>query len=214
MFIQRRSNIHQGRYKMLHAISQQRTTMPLSMLSDVHSLRYKVFHQRLNWQVPVNGELEVDEYDELDPTFIVSQGECGDVVGCMRLLKTTGPYMLADTFPQLLGGKAAPRDKNILEISRFATMNAQLQHNTKGISEITYSLLQKAYLHAVNEGVDAYVMVTTTAIERYLRRMGITTERLADSQDIGGVNSVALYLHIDQRFQAAVFRPSTPTLLH
>ena len=72
---------------------------------------------------------------------------------------------------------------------------------------VTYSVLQQAYLHAIEQGVEEYVMVTTCAIERYLRILGVPTSRLGDglSMDIGGVNSVAIKMNVNDEFKRAVF---------
>lgn len=36
-------------------------------LAEMHRLRYRVFKQRLDWNVEVSGDMEVDEFDVLRP---------------------------------------------------------------------------------------------------------------------------------------------------
>ena len=36
-------------------------------LAEMHRLRYRVFKERLDWDVTVSGDMEIDEYDALDP---------------------------------------------------------------------------------------------------------------------------------------------------
>ena len=67
----------------------------------------------------VTGDLELDVYDALDPTYLLLVSAEREVFGCVRLLPTTGPTMLADTFPQLLTGLSPGRNSRILESSRF-----------------------------------------------------------------------------------------------
>ena len=83
----------------------------------MHRLRRRVFRDRLEWEVSVSDGLEVDRYDDLSPTYLLGiDGQ--DVVGCVRLLPTTGRNMLADTFPVLLDGRAAPTSpKNLGELA-------------------------------------------------------------------------------------------------
>ena len=50
-------------------------------------------------------EMEMDIFDSLDPAYVVSLDQDGHVVGCMRLLQTTGPHMLADVFADILEGE-------------------------------------------------------------------------------------------------------------
>ena len=175
--------------------------------NKIHKLRYNVFHKQLKWDVPVVNEQEIDEYDELNPVFVTAKDHSGELMGCLRILKTTNKYMLKDTFPQLLDNQAAPESKSILEISRFATQKSEHLFDPNEKCYVTYSVLQQAYLHAIEQGVEEYVMVTTCAIERYLRILGVPTSRLGNglSMDIGGVNSVAIKMSINDEFKNAVF---------
>lgn len=84
----------------------------------MHRLRRRVFRDRLEWEVSVSDGLEVDQYDALSPIYLLGIDR-QDVVGCVRLLPTTGRNMLADTFPVLLDGRAAPTNPRIWESSRF-----------------------------------------------------------------------------------------------
>jgi acyl homoserine lactone synthase len=76
------------------------------LTTGMHRLRGRVFKERLDWDVSVSDGLEVDQYDTFKPTYLLAL-EQRDVVGCVRLLPTTGRNMLADTFPVLLDGHAA-----------------------------------------------------------------------------------------------------------
>lgn len=61
------------------------------------------FRTRLNWEVSVNeaGE-ERDEYDDLNPLYVIWEDETGRHGGSMRFLPTSGRTMLNDHFVQLL----------------------------------------------------------------------------------------------------------------
>src|SRR5258708_35812911 len=91
----------------------------LDVLTAMYRLRRRVFKERLDWTVSVSGDVEVDVYDTLNPTHLVVMTSTNKVAGCVRLLPTTGPTMLADTFPILLDGGVPPRSERILESSRF-----------------------------------------------------------------------------------------------
>lgn len=92
----------------------------INYLAEMHRLRYRVFKQRLGWNVEVSGEMEVDEFDVLRPVHLLNRSNAGRIQGCVRLLPSTGPTMLRDTFPILLDGQPAPRSDRIWESSRFA----------------------------------------------------------------------------------------------
>lgn len=63
------------------------------------------FKTRLGWEVSVdaNGE-ERDEYDALNPLYVIWEKADGSHGGSMRLLPTTGPVMVNDHFSHLTGG--------------------------------------------------------------------------------------------------------------
>jgi acyl homoserine lactone synthase len=172
-------------------------------LREMHTLRAKVFQGRLGWEVPVLSGMEIDGYDALEPHYMMMRepGE-GILRGCWRLLPTDGPYMLKDSFPQLLHGQPAPCNEHIWELSRFAIEtggSAQF-----GFSEITMESFAAITRYGYEHGIEKYVTVTTTAIERLLRRAGIVTERLGEPVVIGIETAVALYIDIDASYPVVV----------
>lgn len=90
----------------------------IGLLMGMHRLRRKVFKDRLEWAVSVTGDLEMDRFDALDASYLIVKDK-NSVLGSVRLLPTTGPNMLADTFPELLDGGSAPNCNSIAESSRF-----------------------------------------------------------------------------------------------
>ena len=73
-------------------------------LWEMHRLRTRVFKDRMGWEVPILSGMEIDGYDAIDPYSMVIRGAENVVCGCWRMLPTEGPYMLKDTFPELLHG--------------------------------------------------------------------------------------------------------------
>lgn len=78
------------------------------LLHKMYALRARVFRDRLGWEVNVVNEEERDHFDDLHPAHVISLSDDGEVMGCMRLLQTTGPHMLADVFSSILQGEAPP----------------------------------------------------------------------------------------------------------
>ncbi|MGH8604362.1 MAG: acyl-homoserine-lactone synthase, partial [Gammaproteobacteria bacterium] len=83
-----------------------------SVLEEMFRLRHTVFRERLGWEVNGAQGQERDPYDDLAPVYIIARNDQRKVEGCWRILSTTGPYMLKDTFPELLRGEPAPTDPN------------------------------------------------------------------------------------------------------
>jgi acyl homoserine lactone synthase len=177
-----------------------RREFPSRDLWEMHTLRAKVFQGRLGWEVPVMSGMEIDGYDALDPHYMMMRepdagAKAGILRGCWRLLPTEGPYMLKDSFPQLLHGQSAPCDEHIWELSRFAIETGGSDHF--GFSEITMESFAAILRYGHERAIERYVTVTTTAMERLLRRGGIVTERLGPPVVIGVETAVALYVDIE-----------------
>lgn len=184
--------------------------LPAAALDSMHELRYQVFRERLQWDIPVRSDRERDHYDDCNPTFVLAHQE-QKVMGCCRLLPTTGPYMLKDTFPELLGTKEAPQSPDIWEISRFAV--AKDARSGFGFSSLPVNLIRKLVLFASVRGIRSYVFVTTTGFERLLNQMGVHIERFAAPQKIGIEKSVALWMHNDMQTLRACGTKSSNDLI-
>ena len=169
-------------------------------LWEMHALRAKVFKGRLGWEVPVLSGMEIDGYDALEPLYMMMREPGGALRGCWRLLPTEGPYMLKDSFPELLDGRPAPADPQVWELSRFALETEGC--GAFGFSGITMESIAAVIRHGHESGLARYVTVTTTAIERMLRRAGVVTRRLGEPRKIGIETAVALYVEIEPTCQA------------
>src|SRR5260221_1119479 len=93
-------------------------------LIAMHQLRYRVFKERLDWEVHTSGDMEVDSFDALHPAYLVQVATDGRLQGFVRLLPSVGPTMLNETFPVLLACQTAPSRFSIWESSRFALVIA------------------------------------------------------------------------------------------
>ena len=172
-------------------------------LWEMHTLRAKVFRGRLGWEVPVLSGMEIDGYDALEPRYMLMRD--GETLrGCWRLLPTEAPYMLKDSFPQLLDGQEAPSDPHIWELSRFAIETEGA--GSYGFSEMTMESIEAIIRHAHERGLSRYVTVTTTAIERMLRRAGVVTTRIGAPKTVGIETAVALYVEIEPTWEALFAR--------
>lgn len=70
-----------------------------SLLEQMYRLRKRVFHDELEWDVPVIGDLERDAYDDLKPAYLLwTDEQKSTLYGSLRLLPSTGPTLLNDVF--------------------------------------------------------------------------------------------------------------------
>jgi acyl homoserine lactone synthase len=172
-------------------------------LWEMHRLRTRVFRDRMGWEIPILSGMEIDGYDAIEPYYMMIRSETGSVCGCWRMLPTEGPYMLKDTFPQLLYGNPAPETKNIWELSRFA-IETEAPHGF-GFAEMALDAMREIVVFGDRMGITNYATVTTTAIERLLRRTGIAITRYGPPMRIGVENAVAIDIDIGTQTHMSLF---------
>lgn len=157
----------------------------------MHRLRRRVFSDRLDWKVSVSDGMEIDQYDALTPTYLLGVDR-RDVVACVRLLPTTGRNMLADTFPVLLDGDAAPKSTSIWESSRFCVDTQNVAATAEnGLREATFLLFAAMIEWGLQRELEAIATVTDLRMERILRRAGWGLDRLGEPRQIGATKAVA-----------------------
>jgi acyl homoserine lactone synthase len=178
-----------------------RSAFPGADIDAMHRLRAQVFGDRLGWDVNVIDGREVDVYDLLEPHYMLVRLD-GEIRGCWRLLPTTGPYMLRDVFPQLLGGQAAPCSPAVWELSRFVMDPSH--RAAGGFASSTISSMQEAVRFAARMGIERYVTVTTLPMERLLRRTGLSLTRCGAPAGIGREQTVALDIPMGPAAAAAL----------
>ncbi len=172
-------------------------------LWEMHRLRAKVFKDKMGWEVPIMSGMEIDGYDALDPYYMMIRNASNGLCGCWRALPTEGPYMLKDTFPELLYGHSAPENKKTWELSRFA-VDADGPQGF-GFSGMSLDALREIVTFGDKMGIEHYVTVTTTSVERLIRRAGVPIKRYGPPLRIGVENAVALDFDIGEQTHEALF---------
>jgi acyl homoserine lactone synthase len=176
-------------------------------LNQMHRLRYRVFKERLSWDVQTQDGLESDAFDALKPHYLLLRGSCGSVEGCVRLLPSTGPTMLRDNFSALLKGQPVPAEPNVWESSRFALdLSPTAPKGAVGIAAGTYELFAGMIEFGMSRCLRHIVTVTDLRMERILRRAGWPLERIGEAHTIGNTRAVAGYLDISAESLDAVRR--------
>ena len=171
-----------------------------SLMLEMHRLRYRVFKARLDWEVAVSGNMEIDTYDISNPVYLGLVDAQRNLLGGARMLPTTGPNMLANTFPMLLHGQPAPCDRSIWECSRLCIDTERAEAVGKGgLRRATHALVVGIAEWSNQNGITELAAVTDLTIERILRRAGCTVERLGEPMMIGKAKSVACMIEISDQ---------------
>ncbi len=176
------------------------------VLEDMYRLRARVFEGRLGWDVKVENGMEIDQFDHCHPAHVVSLDEAGHVVGCMRLLQTTGPHMLADVFSAILDGEPPLRSAQVWEATRFCVDTERLNRSRdrNSISYVTSEVMLGAFEYARKAGVLDAVAVIDPVMNRVLKRSGNgPVDYLGSAKPMGKVVAMAALMDCsDERINA------------
>lgn len=165
--------------------------------------RHEVFHERLGWDVSSKDGLERDEFDDEKTVYVIAKDLVTQKVDASwRLRPTTSPYMLRDTFPQLLDGQKAPVESTVWEISRFAVVNTPYAGGISRMGELSQDLLAHTVDYAAQHGICKYVWVTGVSVERLGKKLGYRPRRLGPPQQIGSVLCIAEEISIDEHVKS------------
>lgn len=187
-------------------------------IDAMHCLRHRVFKERMNWAVNSRKGRERDVYDLMGPVYLIATGKSDEVCGTLRLLPTTGPYMLKDVFPQLMDGEEFPSDPQIWESSRLAVdTGLQVPDSHASSKEITNKLLAGMFECGLLFGIHEFVAVYDERVGRILRRNGCKLLWESRPKQIGETIALAGRLEVSEAVVEAVHRAgrvTEPVLAH
>ena len=105
---------------MTVVIEQQNAHKYSELTDEMFKLRARIFRDRLGWDVQVVDGRERDQYDDAGPVYVIYADKEGrEVKGCLRLLPTTGPTLLADIFSDTMPDAVHLSAPTIWECTRF-----------------------------------------------------------------------------------------------
>jgi acyl homoserine lactone synthase len=159
---------------------------------EVFAFRHRVFRERLAWEIRTHDALEFDEFDALLPLYMLARRADGHLLALWRLLPTTGPYMLRNTFPFLLEGRAAPRDPAVWEISRFAFDPPDNAGEGIWLFEATAGRMLCALCeYGLANGICEVLVVYDKPMALVLHRLGCVPRWVSRQHAIGATEAVA-----------------------
>lgn len=176
-----------------------------AILDSMFRFRYQVFYSKLGWEVSTRDELEKDEYDELNPYYLISIDK-GRTNGCWRLLPTCGKYMIQDTFPELLRGESTPAKPNVWELSRFAVSAADGNNSQIALNQVTFRMMGELIDFADAHNISHYVTAMSVAVERLMKKAGVPMKRFGDGKAsrVGKTLSVASWIPVTDELRHVV----------
>ena len=182
---------------MIRVISGEDRRKFTREMDAFHKIRKLVFFDTFGWDVPVINAWEVDGYDALDPVYLVSLNDAGQVVGGLRLLPTTGFNMLNDTFPQLLPDGKRIESPLIWEASRFSIdRDLDSQVGPRRISRAVAELGLGMNEIGARIGLSHIVAVYDAILHRHLVRVGCAGQPIGEPQRVGGSLAYAVFFEV------------------
>jgi len=137
------------------------------------------FVERLGWTLRLDSQgREMDEYDEINPIYLIVPGTKNSHAGSMRFLPTIGKTMISDHFAYICP-ELSFKSPFIWECSRFclgrsSTPVTALRLMTEG------ALLMRQF------GLTGFVAVYDRRMERIYNRIGSSPENLGSARDKQG----------------------------
>ncbi len=153
------------------------------------------FKTRLGWDVSVDETgAERDEYDDLNPLYVIWEEPDGSHGGSMRFLPTTGRTMVNEHFGDLMSGPIT--SPLIWECTRFCLTRGAGSHVAAALMLGGGEVMQ-------NFGVEHFVGVFDARMVRIYRMIGASPEVLGSTGSGRNQISVGLW-HFDAQDAAQV----------
>jgi N-acyl-L-homoserine lactone synthetase len=147
-----------------------------ALVTEFQEFRRKLFVDTLQWDLPVFGNLEIDQFDGSTATYCAVYAD-GTLISGFRAIRCDQEYLALSVFPQLATERPYPRRPDMWEISRLGVHPPDLN-----IAGVTYAVM----LHLARlRGAKALVALVDLCHERLLRQIGIKTRRYGSPQYIG-----------------------------
>lgn len=159
-----------------------------NILDQMFRLRKRTFFDTLNWNVSVSSKYEQDFYDRLNPVYLVW---CSDdlerLYGCVRLMPTTGPTLLYDTFRATFPMSVNLVAPGIWEGTRMCIDEAAIATYFPDIDAgRAFSLMLLALCEcALAHGVHTLISNYEPQLKRVYRRAGIDVDELGRADGYG-----------------------------
>lgn len=159
------------------------------LASSMFADRADQFKARLDWDVKVDETgHEKDEYDRMNPLYIIYRAADGSHGGSMRVLPTIGQTMVNDHFLDLTDGVRI-QSPLVWECTRFC-LSPKLRQTA---GEVAASLMLAGCELGLRFGLEHSVGVFDARMVRIYRRIGWEPEVLGTTQDEDEKISVGLW---------------------
>ena len=146
-----------------------------TLADEMYQDRRVQFHDELGWDLDIDAKgREIDQYDLMNPLYLILKDENGHHLGSCRALPTTGPTMISDHFSNLTDGVQI-ESSLIWEVTRvFVAANGK-----RAIKDAA-ALLWGGCQVGLRSGVEFFVSVTPKHMTRVFAACGWPVEIIGE----------------------------------
>ena len=162
---------------MILIVTPENRAQYRSQIDDYFRVRKTVFHDRLAWDVAVDGDLEYDRYDFMPCTYVLELDGKGGVVGGLRQMSMAGPNLTWEVFHDMIPDPAALLSSAITETTRFAIRPQEMDIRvSSGVNRTAIALSHASLEIGLSRGIVRHVAICEENIVRLTKTFGINCE--------------------------------------
>jgi acyl-homoserine lactone synthase len=161
------------------------------LMEKVWRFRHVQFVERLGWRELANDSgREKDRFDTDDAIHLVAEKN-GCVVGYSRLLRSSGPHLLSDVYPEIMQGRAWPRERTVYEWTRCIS---DVEAGRFGEIQASHLLITGVLEFCLTAGIRGMIVETHPKLVSWMLETGYEVEPLQMPQMMNGVPIVPVYI--------------------
>ena len=176
---------------MLRIITSQNAEDHADLMERVWRFRHAQFVERLGWkELKSEDGREIDRFDTDDAIHLVVE-KAERIVGYTRLLRTSGPHLLSEVYPEIMEGHAWPRERSVYEWTRCISDE---HAGTLGRVQASHVLITGVLEFCLAAGIKGLVVETHPKLVTWMLETGYLVETLHTPQLINNVPVVPVYI--------------------
>lgn len=179
---------------MIKFITAKNRFQHKALLDEMHRDRKRVFVDWLKWDIPVDGDMEIDQYDTGDAIYLVSvDPDTGTHIASIRLLPCSVPTLMGEHFADMLNSPV-PSNDSTWEMTRLCA-NPDIEDKLvqwTGRKNVTAAAVEFALLR----GVEQLIFVTHASWVPTILSVGWDVELLGLPRQEGGESIAAMRIKI------------------
>ena len=165
-----------------------------ALFMQMYRQRHDVYVKRRKWLgLNATGEIEKDQFDTGDATYLLVLDASDRVLAGLRLLPTSGPHLLGDVFSHLARDGPIPRARDVLELTRFYVARPV---RGAGAQHLVGILAAGLFEHCLESGVERLTSVVDTFLLPRMKQLGWQVRALGAPGRYGEGTAVAVEIAV------------------